>query len=81
MTTEQAFINFWELIHTNGVWQGVDSKERRRISSAKDLCVNTRHNQKGSPQRLTAKRAFTIFEKYAPGAFRRTEAEVRFERV
>lgn len=81
MTTQQAFISFWELIHDNGAWEAMDAKERRRISSAKDLCLNERTNKKGSPQRLTPKRAFAIFEKYAPGAFRVVQPEVYFERV
>ena len=81
MTTEKAFMQFWELIHNNGVWKGLPEIERRRISSTKDLCVNIRHNKKGSPQRLTPKRAFAIFEKYAPGAFRVVQPEVYFERV
>ena len=81
MTTKEAYLNFWHLIHSNGTWSTLSPKQRAGLSSVKSLVVNGGVNQKGSPQRLTAKRAFIIFEQYAPGCFVMVQPEVCFERV
>ena len=81
MTTQQAFTEFWNIIHENGTWAAMSGADRQKLSRAKYLCYNPRQNKKGSLMQLTPHKAFEIFEKYAPGAFRRTEAEVIFERV
>ena len=80
MTTEEAYIEFWQIIHANGTWSTLNAKQRAGLSSIKSLVINGGINQKGSPQRLTARRAFAIFERYAPGAFRVIQREARFER-
>jgi len=81
MTTQQAWQEFWSLIHNNGVWDTLTREDKINLSSVNYLATKGGVNQKGSPKRLTAKRAFAIFEKYAPGAFRVVQPEVYFERV
>ena len=80
MTTEEAYMDFWQLIHANGTWLTLNAKQRAGLSSIKSLVINGGVNQKGSPQRLTARRALLIFEKYAPGEFRMVSPEPYFTR-
>lgn len=81
MTTQQAFTDFWNLIHTNGTWAALPGADRQKLSREKYLCFNPKPNKKGSLMQLTPHKAFIIFERYAPGCFVMVQPDVHFERV
>ena len=81
MTVQQAFTDFWNLIHTNGTWAALPGADRQKLSREKYLCFNPKPNKKGSLMQLTPHKAFVIINKYAPGKFRVVQPEAYFERV